>query len=368
MDRFRMLPNYQYYNDNTGILETQYAKEMRDYQIFGNSIQDGTPSPDNPIEIQSVGDFDEKSGKYKIPIEVGGKNLFDINNLVETSAIKIIDNKTIVVSGYPSSTTKKLKELCPEIKVGQSIAFSMKTNGYNQIYFKNFNSGNTYYVSNGNSFTATEDLLNANLYFYRQTSAQGGGNATISNIQFELGTQVTEYEPYREPQTHNIFLDEPLRKVGDYADYIDFKNGKVVRYVRTLSVKNGSWSMQTSADGEYSYFVVYPLGMGWGGFILSPIYERISIYSFKATKNPQNNSIAIGSTGSYDGWMGIRDDRFADTTSIREALKDINFYAPHKTPTEEAIELPKIQLHKGTNIIKLKTTIQPSQVNWQYYK
>ena len=72
MDRFRMLPNYQYHDDGTGILETQYKKEMRDYQIDGNSIQDiqnGEPSPDNPIEIQSVG---EKTA-----------NLFDINSVTK---------------------------------------------------------------------------------------------------------------------------------------------------------------------------------------------------------------------------------------------------------------------------------------------
>ena len=77
MDRFRLLPSYHYYNDSTGAIETRYKKPLRDYKISGNSIQEGTPSPDNPIEIESVGDYDAETGKYKIPIEVSGKNLFD---------------------------------------------------------------------------------------------------------------------------------------------------------------------------------------------------------------------------------------------------------------------------------------------------
>ena len=121
-------------------------KKMKQLEVYGNSIQNGTPSPENPIEVESVGELAD-NGKYKVPI--------------------IINNEI----------------------------------------------------------------------------------------------------------TQTLYLNEPLRKIGDYADYIDFKNGKVVRYVRTLSVKNGSWGMRTSADGEYSYFVVNGLGTGWRGLILSPIYK-----------------------------------------------------------------------------------------------
>ena len=54
-------------------------------KIYGNSVQDGTPAPDSPVEIQSVGELvtdesDEHYGKYKIPIKARGKNLFDINS------------------------------------------------------------------------------------------------------------------------------------------------------------------------------------------------------------------------------------------------------------------------------------------------
>ena len=50
----------------------QKCKEANlvDYKIYGNSVQDGTPTPDNPIEIQSVGDktnnlFDEENYEEK---------------------------------------------------------------------------------------------------------------------------------------------------------------------------------------------------------------------------------------------------------------------------------------------------------------
>ena len=69
------------------VLEYSKGKYMKNYEIYGNSIQNGTPSPDNPVEIQSVGDLvtDEASeyyGKYDIPITVAGKNLFDMETIL----------------------------------------------------------------------------------------------------------------------------------------------------------------------------------------------------------------------------------------------------------------------------------------------
>ena len=48
-----------------------------DYKIYGNSIQNGTPAADTPIDIQSVGDLvtdtaSEYYGKYDISLYVGG--------------------------------------------------------------------------------------------------------------------------------------------------------------------------------------------------------------------------------------------------------------------------------------------------------
>lgn len=33
------------------------GENLKDYRIYGNSVQDGTPTPENPVEIESVGDL-----------------------------------------------------------------------------------------------------------------------------------------------------------------------------------------------------------------------------------------------------------------------------------------------------------------------
>lgn len=67
------------------VLEYSKGKNMRNYEVYGNSVQDGTPTPESPVEIQRVGDLvtdteSEYYGKYDIPITVKGKNLFKVTS------------------------------------------------------------------------------------------------------------------------------------------------------------------------------------------------------------------------------------------------------------------------------------------------
>ena len=80
MNRFRRMQSYYYVDNTDGAVVNPALPAMRDYSIYGSSIQDGTPTPDNPVEVQSVGDLvteGEHAGKYKIPVNVRGRNLFD---------------------------------------------------------------------------------------------------------------------------------------------------------------------------------------------------------------------------------------------------------------------------------------------------
>jgi hypothetical protein len=50
------------------------------------------------------------------------------------------------------------------------------------------------------------------------------------------GTEVPEYEPYKEI-VEEILLEEPLRCADNVCDYIDYRSGKIVRNVKVE--KNG---------------------------------------------------------------------------------------------------------------------------------
>lgn len=393
MDRFRFMPSYHYYNDSTGAIETRYKKPLRDYQISGNSFQDGTPSPDNPIEIQSVG---EKTA-----------NLFDINSIDKmiisggnniTAYMKnengILTNNMADYGGYTGYVVSMQLEkglYCLSLDVrfikelgGISISFNFDTT--TRQYFSSTLFGldwnRVFYI-----FEIVEDTEitswnfcpsgHASNYLSRQAQFT---NIMLSQINNE--NEHPEFEPYGKykipievnDEIYNIFLDEPLRKCGDYADYIDFKNGKVVRNInkRYLSdsvttgtqYANGLCRLQNSIPN--TNYTVAPISNCMVGSkklsayanALSLVDEYKNLYAYFYVSKVGLEPVEKTTTNAEIG------------AAIKSYVTDKNIYFYHvfKTPTETAIELPKPLLNKGTNIIKVKTATEPSEVNWQYYK
>ena len=45
---------------------TSKGKPLTAWSITGNTVQNGTPTPENPVEVQAVGDYDSETGLYRI--------------------------------------------------------------------------------------------------------------------------------------------------------------------------------------------------------------------------------------------------------------------------------------------------------------
>lgn len=229
------------------------GESVIDYKVYGNSVQDGTPSADNPIEIQSVGNLvtDETSeyyGKYDVPITVCGKNLMPYPYYETTrtvGGVTFTDNGdgTITVNGTATNSAYfKLQN------TSWNNQLPLEAGTYTLSGCPSGGSGSTYKIVCGgrtsedasrkqyieNTGTAISKTLKTGRYDFIIAVYAG---TTLSNVvfkpQLELGSTATSYEPYNS-ETKHIYLDEPLRKVGDYADYIDYKNQKVVRCVDVL--------------------------------------------------------------------------------------------------------------------------------------
>ena len=397
------------------VLEYSKGKNMRNYEVYGNSVQDGTPSPESPVEIQSVGDLtknllpnDWESGFISVSSGANQNSLthvrtkdyftFDIaknyyisSDSIDTSAtiswyfydenknfissFVSYKNRTIGTSGcqvtiptntvffrlavlttdvnikvqieegttateyepygykipivnsgknlipYPYSQTTKTENGITFTDNGDgSVTVSGTATGYtafnfvqalpcrpNQAYtivkngvdvnnvsfvFCDVNENGkitreTVSTTREKTFTVTTLASTAyiKLLMKRQNNAECTGTVKPT---LELGTTATEYEPYRVPVTANIYLDEPLRKIGDYADYIDFKGQRVVR--------------------------------------------RVGVLDNTSTKPISESLVALA------------------------------------IPTEEPIPLPALKTFKGTNIISVDTSVQPSNIKAKYVR
>ena len=185
----------------------------------------------------------------------------------------------------------------------------------------------------------------------------------LTVTQLEEGTTATAYEPYYEPVTTNIYLNEPLRKVGDKSDYIDFESGKVIRRIKELKLTNVN----------YKYTWLGKNGVSIGD-MLDGIYNRPKGLCNRETRFTANGnektSIWLGANNPTLYWIGILD--YLGFTTLEEMNEWLAnnptyiYYGSNKT-SEETIELPNIPTNKGTTIIEVDTNILPSNMEVEYY-
>lgn len=195
--------------------------------------------------------YDNKYEGYKIRGKSCGKNLFDVNSLIEN---KKIDENGNVVNGTQTVLTDfiKLKENTMYSYIVQNP--SEVPDAYNgtmcsffdvnkklikqqwMVYFKIFNSDNSCYlrihfdISGGKAQTTLENIKTAIL---------------------EESPTPTTYEPYQE-SAYSYILDEPLHSLPNgVCDTIDLETGVLTRRVGKVVVDGTeAWRKDKSGSNE----------------------------------------------------------------------------------------------------------------------
>lgn len=409
------------------VMEYSKGKNLRNYEIYGNSVQDGTPSPDTPIEVQSVGDLvtdtaSEYYGKYDVPITVRGKNLLpnsdwmsgkfsngfnedtNVDYITEYTQNSISFNLT-AWKGVSSPRFKKdsVKRIIFKINQNQInsddgyINFYINIEGYddenNRIGSRaacNNAVADTEYVFDFSTISISNLYKNSTQFSLCILARKNAlSNFMVYDIAYYADTDTTEYEPYI-GETKHIYLNEPLRKVGDYADYIDFKNQKVVRNILKQSLRVNSIYKKLNSviriDGWISGAIKHKLD----SHILSTIFNYNLGWSadIECIFHHHNNQYALywsvywsrlGLT--YDGTNVYRTDDTEQTpltnseiiSIVNEWLstlsdKEKEIYMILDTPTEESVSLPTLKTVKGTSIMSVNTSIQPSNIKTKYVR
>ena len=254
-------------------LPSSAGKALRDYKIYGNSEQDGTPSTETSVAIQSVGNYNETTGKYDVPIVVSGKNLLNPETFVLGRSISYGGG-----DGGAISFTRDSKYMTTiAIPVKPNCAYAV-TNGNTETYFVDrmvevlpdgigrcdyalYYAGDNYKCFRFTTKAETVSLLirvtrtdgnkltQADIDALPVMLLEGSYKSVLNNS----GT-VPDYQPYIAPVTTTISLDEPLRKVGDVADYIDYAGQKAVRQVEvnddtgTLPLEESYFALDAPVD------------------------------------------------------------------------------------------------------------------------
>lgn len=202
----------------SGIMITKVNDKIYEPYTGGKPSQ----SVEYPQEIVSAGKWDEVSGKYAIDVSVTGKNLFDIsqydkyddtwtNTTYTTKKLKLKPNTTYTMSCKRLVDKPKqyvIFNIVSGIKTGKAI--SVQINPSLQL---------NYFFGKG-TFTTGETGEIVLSYYVDCPKEKYWFTEVIGDIQIELGSIQTAYVAYKEPQTTQITLDEPLRGIGEYKDVI----------------------------------------------------------------------------------------------------------------------------------------------------
>ena len=196
---------------------------FRGMRIFGKSTQDGTPTPENPVEIVSVGD------RGGIGVSVARKNLIAPNAITlinENRNFACYKDKGLYLSS--GTYTMSIGKVCDGLYVYAHSDNTTVFVGYNR-----------------NTFTFT--LNTPQRVWFNFFDSDADLTPSLANtIQLELCNTATAYEPYAGQSlaisAHNSLPGIPVTSGGNYTDTngqqwvcdeVDFERGV---YVRRVSV------------------------------------------------------------------------------------------------------------------------------------
>lgn len=293
----------------------------------------------------------EPYGKYKIPVVQRGINLFDKTKVVD-GYIQDADG-----NNYTSPSFEAYASEFIEIEANQSYIMTKTP----RLNWGAFYDENKQFIKgiNGYSKACTSP---SNAKYIRLTVPPD----YVDTFQLQKGATLTEYEPYIEPVTTNIYLDEPLRKIGDYADYIDFKNKKVVRNISEKFFDGSeSWKYEVISSGNNFYTNVsdaygdryLPVLCNMGKYYYSG--NLTELYSCRISESSNNFNFRYG---DYDNLTDFK-NKLAEMYNSNNPLT-INYILKETTQEPLNIDLPKLKAK--TSIIEVDTSLAPSSAYGKY--
>lgn len=205
------------------------------------------------IRLATIEDDTYEPYGYKVPLKIEGKNLWNDEIVTVAPSDKVIKNNNEYIFDLIGQSTSEVIAL-PFI-LNEDHTYTISFDAY-------ADEGGTRLMIDGNPdsiyndqgildiaisissqkqrISRTLSLLNGNttVRFYR---ASGHPKATtsriyLSNIQLEEGSTATSYEPYIEPTTTNIYLDEPIEANESKSLSDTNVNIPTINGINTLSI------------------------------------------------------------------------------------------------------------------------------------
>lgn len=185
-------------------------RPLRGLTIYGKTTQNGTPTPESPVALQSLG------ADGSIGVTVAVKNLWDeetVSGYWQSSNGKFVSDSNQLAS-------KNMIPVCSAIYTTSSSG-AMELRFYDRN--KNYISGTSVW-----SQPATVEPP-ANACYMHINLKSGYGTEYKNDVC--ISAVPTAYDPYKPIQALTVSTPNGLNGIGQYRDYIDFQRGVYVKRI-----------------------------------------------------------------------------------------------------------------------------------------
>ncbi|MEG2235995.1 MAG: hypothetical protein RR144_06160, partial [Clostridia bacterium] len=368
-------------------LENSNGGYLKDYRIYGNSVQNGTPSPTVPVPLNSFGD-------NNINVSIKGNNLLENSNFANTNTTVWKQNQIVelsqgsdyyqVIYKQTDSTPGLIWRNAPHIfDEGKTYTISARIKGINNEFLHTifFGKSSTVYISSNEfqdvKFTFTFNKYSENYILLYNSKPTFNSGFQIKWLKIEEGNVST---PYNETKTTviNMVGHEPLRKIGTATDYIDFENNRIVRNIKKLEFDGTEYFLNWVDKNTEQTIGVYHSNSAVLGTYGSPTFKGNGLSTHFVLGNTaygmtdnERFSLTDGSSPPYISFR-VKHKTVTEWNNYLISQKNngtpVTVYYELVTPEYEPLELPKIKTFEGTNKITISDgTMNPSKIDISYF-
>ena len=232
-------------------------RKLRGLTLYGKSTQDGTPTPEAPVEIQSV---------ENPTVRVCGKNLFDIKSL----GVTLQDDGGYLLPSYPKKPMIVFTNgYAGQMTVSCWIKYESTDSrgGYIMVYYTDGTDDRVGVTNSSLDYQRYEFTTRADKVISEIDVSYGVGTVVtyFKDVQVEFGTTATVYEPYTEqtlPFTRTL-PGIPVASGGNYTDEngqqwicdeVDFERGAYVQRIKSVTYDGADETWALNQLGSFARF------------------------------------------------------------------------------------------------------------------
>lgn len=341
---------------------------VRVLRIFGKTTQNGTPSPDSPVELTHVG----AGGAANV--KVLGKNL-----IAPTAKNETIHGVVFTVNADGSITANGTAKVDAFYTAGRIAFHAGKTyvltgcpaggnsNTAYCIYIGN-NNAFAYDTGNGEKLKSTSTVYNGAVRVLIRAGCTVSDLIFYPMIRYEDVAEAT-YEPSRvqtlTAQTPNGLPGIPVTTGGNYTDAngqqwicdeVDFGRGVYVQRVERVELKGTEalYIANTTGEGNYVSYTdaVHEGALVDYGYCSHFKYGRASAYAGTA------NYIGVNTNGKIWLCSAMNTERLRNFLAEQDAAQTpVTIYYPRSAPIETPLSVEELAAYAALHTNKPYTTV-----------